>query len=349
MTAFTGRIRSLSAAFAAVVAAACSSSPPPSIRTVTGIAQGTTYSLQWVDGATEAEIAAAANQELERIDALLSNYRPHSTLERFNAARSTEPLELPAELVALLDLAQRVHAASSGCFDPTVRPLVRAWGFDGDAPAVPDARALEAARAIVGLANLELPDATNARKAIPELEIDMSSIGQGYTAGRLAELLERHGSSAYLAEIGGEIVARGTKSGDVPWRVGIESPVGDERAGPALRIPPGARAAVVTSGSYRHYFEVDGRRLGHIIDPRSGAPVEHALLAVTVVGADPAAAAAWGTALLCLGPEAAAAAADREQLAALLWVGHDGEPAALERSRAFVAGWQELLDEPPVR
>jgi thiamine biosynthesis lipoprotein len=317
------------------------------LRTVTGVAQGTTYSLQWFEGATEAEMAAATSAELERIDALLSNYRPDSTLERFNAARSTEPVELPAELVALLGLAQRVHAASDGCFDPTVRPLVRAWGFDGDAPAVPEAAKLAAARATVGLANLELQDATHARKAIPELEIDMSSIGQGYTAGRLAELLERHGSTAYLAEIGGEIVARGTKAGDSPWRIGIEDPVDGARAAPALRMPPEKRTAVVTSGSYRHYLEADGRRLGHIIDPRSGAPVDHGLLSVTVVGEDPAAAAAWGTALLCLGPAAAAEAAEREQLAALFWVERDGEPAALQSSPAFASEWQERLDEPP--
>jgi thiamine biosynthesis lipoprotein len=316
---------------------------------VAGVAQGTTYSLQWVDGATEAEIAAAADLELERIDALLSNYRSDSTLERFNAARSVEPLELPAELVELLVLAQRIHAASDGCFDPTVRPLVRVWGFDGEEPAVPDTAALEAARAIVGLANLELPDATHARKAIPELELDMSSIGQGYTAGRLAELLERHGSTAYLAEIGGEIVARGTKAADTPWRIGIEDPAGSARAGPALRVPPGRRAAVVTSGSYRHYLEADGQRLGHIIDPRSGAPVAHALLSVTVVGEDPAAAAAWGTALLCLGPAGAAAAAERERLAALLWIGRDGAPAALERSRAFATDWGDQLEEAPAR
>ncbi len=310
-----------------------------------GVAQGTTYSLQWTGGGTEPEIAAAAEQELERIDALLSNYRADSTLERFNAAQSTEPLELPSELVALLGLAQGVHAASDGCFDPTVRPLVRAWGFDGDTPAVPSMAALDTARAIVGLDKLTLLDATHVRKSVAALEVDMASIGQGYTAGRLADILERHGSTAYLAEIGGEIVARGTKPDGAAWRVGIENPAG-ERAGPTLRMPPAARSAVITSGSYRQYLEADGRRFGHIIDPRSGWAVEHALLSVTVVGPDAATAAAWGTALLCLGPEDAAAAAERENVAALLWVGGGDEPA-LELSRAFSSEWRQWLDEAP--
>jgi FAD:protein FMN transferase len=321
------------------------SSPPPSLRTVSGVAQGTTYSLQWTGGGTEAEIAAAAEQELERIDALLSNYRSDSTLEQFNAARDTAPLELPSELVGLLGLAKRVHEASGGCFDPTVRPLVRAWGFDGDAAAVPTAAAIEAARAVVGLDKLELLDATHARKTVAELEVDMASIGQGHTAGRLAELLEERGSSGYLAEIGGEIVASGTKPDGSAWRIGVEHPVPGAPAGPALRMPSAAQTAVITSGSYRHYLEVDGRRFGHIIDPRSGWPVEHALLSVTVVGDDAATAAAWGTALLCLGAPAAAAAAEREDLAALFWVSRDAETATLTLSPALSSGrFEGLMD-----
>jgi FAD:protein FMN transferase len=345
MTTWARRLRSWTAAACIVAAAiACTSSPPSSLRTVTGIAQGTTYSLQWTGGGSESEVATAAEQELERIDALLSNYRSNSTLEQFNAARDTGPIELPAELVELLELAKRVHEASAGCFDPTVRPLVRAWGFEGDAPAVPTAAAIDAARAVVGLDKLELLDATHARKTVAELEVDMASIGQGHTAGRLAALLERHGSTGYLAEIGGEIVTHGTKPDGSPWRIGIENPVPGAPAGPALRMPPAASTAVITSGSYRHYLEVDGRRFGHIIDPRSGWPVEHALLSVTVVGADAATAAAWGTALLCLGPDEAAATAERENLAALFWVSRGGEEATLALSRALSSGG--LLDEP---
>ena len=336
------------AASVSVAAFACTDSSAP-LRTVSGVAQGTTYSLQWTGDASETEIALAAELELARIDALLSTYRADSTLEAFNATETTAPVELPSELVGLLALAKRIHEASDGCFDPTVRPLVRAWGFDGDDPAVPATGAIEAARALVGLDKLELPDTTHARKAVPGLSIDMSSIGQGYTAGRLAELLEERGSTAYLAEIGGEVVARGLKPDGSAWRIGVENPVAGASASPALRVPPSTSTAVITSGSYRHYLEADGRRFGHIIDPRTAWPVEHGLLAVTVVGGDAATAAAWGTALLCLGPGAAAAAADRESIAALFWVARDGAQPALEQSRVFAAYWRELLDEPAGR
>jgi thiamine biosynthesis lipoprotein len=348
MTAVRVRIRWLAMACAGPAIVACTSPAAPT-RAVAGVAQGTTYSLQWIGGSAEPEMAAAAARELARIDALLSNYRADSTLEVLNTTRSVEPIELPAELVALLELAKSVHAASDGCFDPTVRALVRAWGFDGDAPEVPTPAAVANARAVVGLDKLELLDSTHVRKTVPGLEVDMASIGQGYTVGRLADVLELQGSTAYLAEIGGEIVARGTKPGGTSWRIGLENPVDDARAGPRLAVPFDARTAVVTSGSYRHYLDAGGRRLGHIIDPRSGEPVDHALLSVTVVGSDAATAAAWGTALLCLGPVAGVAAADREGLAALFWVGQQDAPATVELSPAFEAGWRERLDDPMVR
>jgi thiamine biosynthesis lipoprotein len=310
---------------------------------VGGAAQGTTYSLQWFGGAEEAAIAAAAERELERIDLLLSNYRADSALERFNAARSVESLELPAELIELLGVARLVHEASAGCFDPSVRPLVRAWGFEGDAPVVPTESELAQARANVGFEKLEIVDATHVRKGIPGLEIDMASIGQGYAAARLGDLLEQHGSSAYLAEIGGEIVARGAKADGGAWRIGIEHPTVDA-PGPALRLPTNRRSTVITSGSYRNFFASDGRRFGHVLDPRSGWPVDHSLLAVTVVGEDATFAAAWATALMCLGPEQAVAAADGAGVAALLWVGDDA--TVLHQTRSFAADWSAALDEP---
>jgi thiamine biosynthesis lipoprotein len=324
-----------------VVTVGCTPSTP-ALRSVSGTAQGTTYSLQWVGGADEATVASAAELELERLDALLSNYRGDSVLERVNAARTVEPIEVPAELVMLLELARDVHAASDGCFDPTVRPLVHAWGFDGDAPSIPPDATLADARARVGFDKLSIVDATHLRKAVPGLEIDMSSIGQGYTAERLASLLEAHGSSAYLAEIGGEIVARGAKPDGARWRVGVENPTGSDVAGPTLRIPNGARAAVITSGSYRHYLTAGGRRLGHVFDPRSGQPVDHSLLSATVVGHDGARAAAWATSLLCLGPADAATVAERNGVAALLWMA--GAPAPAPTS-ALDGEWTALLDD----
>ncbi len=321
---------------------ACTPSRPP-LHSAAGLAQGTTYSLQWSGGSADVdEVERAAGIELDRLDALLSNYRTDSTIERFNATRSVEPLELPAELVTLLKLAKEIHAASNGCFDPTVRPLVHLWGFDGDTPSIPDPSALAQVRVGVGLDKLEILDTEHVRKSVPELAIDMSSIGQGYSAERLGRVLERYGIDHYLAEIGGEIFARGTKPDQQAWRVGVEDPVGGP--GRALRLPPEPGTAVMTSGTYRHYFEANGRRYSHIIDPRTGEPVEHSLLEVTVIAHDGAKAGAWGTALLCLGPEAAASVAEHEGIAALFAVRTGTESVERRRSPAIAADWPGLLD-----
>jgi thiamine biosynthesis lipoprotein len=310
------------------------------LQTLTGLAQGTTYTVQWWserDVDTPA-LSRAVADELARIDELLSNYRPDSALERFNAARTTEPQEVPAELVTLLRLAADVHRASAGCFDPTVRPLVRLWGFDGDSPRVPADDQLEAVRASVGFDKIAIVDADHVSKLASDVAIDMASIGQGYTVGRLAAVAERFDLTDYLVEIGGELLGRGRRPDGRSWRVGVESPSAEGAALRALPLPTRGATAVITSGTYRHFFEHGGKVYGHIIDPRTGRPVDHALVSVTVVGRDPAHAAAWGTALLCLGPAAGAAAADALDLAAVLTVrtnaGFEQRPTA-----RFAAEW----------
>jgi thiamine biosynthesis lipoprotein len=333
----------LLAAAVAALLAGCSGGRE--IHSVGGLAQGTTYSVQWWR-ATEIDedgFESALKSELERIDALLSTYRPDSTLERFNAVDTTDPQTLPAELVALLRLAAEVHAASDGCFDPTVRPLVRAWGFDGDEPHVPDAGALAAARARVGFDKIELVDGEHVRKRIPGVEIDMSSIGQGYTVARLAAIAERYGLGDFLVEIGGEVAGRGRRPDGRSWRVGIESPGAEGEPLRAISLPAGATTAVITSGTYRHFFEADGRRYGHILDPRTGSPVEHALVSATVAGPDAASAAAWGTALLCLGPDAGAATAERLGLAAVLIV-RQGDAFVQRPTSRFTDEWPDATD-----
>lgn len=322
----------------ALAAAGCARTPQ--IESVAGIAQGTTYTLQWwsEQPVDKEALAAAAAAELNRIDELLSNYRPDSALERFNAMRNIEPQVLPAELVALLRLAVEVHLASDRCFDPTVRPLVHLWGFDSEDPRIPDAADVAAALANVGLDKLEILDAQTVRKTLPGVEVDMASIGQGYTVARLAKVLEGLGIDNYLVEIGGELQARGLKPGGEHWRIGIENPTAAGGVAEPLVVPGDRPVAVITSGTYRHYFEDRGRAYGHILDPRTGRPVEHDLVETTVVGPDPARAAAWATALLCLGPDEGARTADREGLAATLAV-RSQDSVIRTHSARFAADW----------
>lgn len=315
------------------------------LQTIAGLAQGTTYTVQWWSerDVDMPALSRALASELDRIDELLSNYRPDSALERFNAARTTEPLAVPAELVALLRLADDVHRASDGCFDPTVRPLVRLWGFDGDSPHVPPDGELAAVRERVGFDKIELVDADHVRKRSPDVEIDMASIGQGYTVGRLAAIAERFGLTDYLVEIGGELEGRGRRPDGRSWRVGIENPAVQGEPVRALPLRTGATTAVITSGTYRHFFAAGGKLYSHILDPRTGRPVDHALVSVTVAGSDPALAAAWGTALLCLGPDAGAELAEKLDLAAVFIV-RDGEKFEQRETPRFAAEWSDAAD-----
>ena len=324
----------------AATAAVAGCAHHPALETLTGLAQGTTYTLQWwsENRVDRGALARDTTAELERIDALLSNYRADSVLERFNASRSREPQELPAELVTLLELAADVHRASAGCFDPTVRPLVRLWGFDGDEPHVPAADAIAAVLPSIGFDKIEIVGREHVRKLREDVEIDMASIGQGYTVGRLSAIAEEFGLKNYLFEIGGELAGRGSRPDGEGWRVGIESP--DREGAPlrALSLAADRLTAVITSGSYRHFFADHGHAYGHILDPRTGRSVDHALVSVTVTGDAAARTAAWGTALLCLGPDAAAATAEREHLSAIMIV-RAGDGFELRESSSFSAAW----------
>jgi thiamine biosynthesis lipoprotein len=324
----------------ATVLSLASCARPRALQTLTGLAQGTTYTLQWwsQDRVDTRALTSAVTAELERLDALLSNYRSDSALERFNATRSTEAEELPAELVSLFQLAVEIHRRSAGCFDPSVRPLVRLWGFDGDEPHVPGDEEIASTLERVGLEKLEIVDKEHVRKTRADLEIDMASIGQGYTVGRISEVAEAFGLGNYLFEIGGELAGRGTRPDGKSWRVGIENPDKVDAPLRALSLPEDRLTAVITSGSYRHNFTANGRVYGHILDPRTGRSVEHDLVSVTVTGAIAARTAAWGTALLCLGPTPASETAERERIAAAFIL---KTPAGFEvrQSSAFSAAW----------
>lgn len=331
----------LTTLLAALAVTACGQRGP-GLTHIEGFAQGTTYALQWAasPAAPERAVAAEVAAALASIDLALSNYRPDSALERFNAARTTEPIAVPAELAELLQAARGVHGASAGCFDPTVRPLIALWGFDGAEPRVPAARDLEEARRQVGLEQIAVLADGRVQKLTPTAALDLSGIAQGHSADRLADILEERGVQRYLVEIGGEIVGRGRRPDGAAWRIAIEAPgEGGERR--VLTLPE-RRTAIATSGTYQHFFAADGRVYPHVLDPRTGRPVEHSLVSVTVLGASAALADAWSTALLCLGPEAAMRVSLSERIAAVLLI-ERGETLEEWLSPSVATDWPGVL------
>lgn len=297
-------------------------SKAPELTQIHGFAQGTTYNLSFELPANAttpvSAIEKAVADELARIDKVLSNYRDDSAIEQFNARQTTEVLPTESELVALVEAARKVSSASNGCYDLTIKPLFDLWGFKKDEFSPPTTEALVQTLASIGMNKLETIDATHLRKQIPELRIDISSIGQSYSVDRIAKILEQYGVHNYLVEIGGELLAKGKKPDGAPWRIAIEKPLPDERKLQKIaNFDSGAPVALITSGTYRHFFDSNGKRYSHILDARSGKPVEHNTVSVTIFHENPTIAGAWGTALLCLGSKDGVKVADDHKLAAL--------------------------------
>ena len=286
----------------------------------TGHAMGTTYSIQADCPGSLPDDRLDA--ELVRINGLLSTYDRHSELSRFNRSPVGVALPVSRELVDVVAAAFVVSGQTRGAFDATVAPLVALWGFGADAarraPGDKDvARALQSVGYRRVAHDHEPPTLT---KLMPAT-LDLSGIAKGFAVDRLAGLLDDAGCRAYLIEFGGEIRARANAPGGGTWRVGVESPSGPD----FVRTLILGTNALATSGDYRQYREVDGVRVSHVIDPRTGYPVRHRLASVTVVAATAMMADAYATALLVMGDAEGRRFAGEMDLAALFIVRAEGD------------------------
>jgi FAD:protein FMN transferase len=306
--------------------------------TLAGPTMGTSWSVQLPKPSArldQAALYAEINGVLDAVNARMSTYQADSELSRFNAAASTEWFPVSTELVRVVDTALAVSTISDGAFDVTVGPLVNLWGFGPDvqADALPAQADIDAALDRVGWTLLDTRAEPPAlRKERPDVYVDLSAIAKGHGVDRVAELLEAKGLTDYLVEIGGELRGRGVNAKGEPWRIAIERPDPGRRA--VLRLVALTDQAMATSGDYRNFFELDGRRYSHTIDPATGRPVDHQLASVTVLAERCGEADAWATALLVLGPEQGRALADERGLAAL-FVERIGEELRVTESAAF--------------
>jgi thiamine biosynthesis lipoprotein len=243
-----------------------------------------------------AKIQLALEAELLRINQLMSTWDPDSELSLFNNARHVEPIELHADTLHVIESARKISHLTQGRYDITLSPVIRLWGFGSKlTTGIPADEEIAKAMDSVGSALLVRRGGT-LRKRHPMLSIDVSSLGKGFAVDQLGGVLESLGITHYLAEIGGELRARGFRSDNSPWQVGIEQPNGDIQEGLYLHD-----TQVASSGSYRNYREEDGRRVSHIIDGSTGKPIDHQLVAVTVLHESTMLADAWATALLVVG------------------------------------------------
>jgi len=242
--------------------------------------------------------AQEALDEADRIEDRLTVFRETSEVSRLNAGAAEVPVPVSEELYGLLETAARLHEGTGGAFDPTATPLLRTWGFLRREGRLPEAGEIEAARAVVGLPLVERDaEARMVRFRKPGVELSFGSIGKGYALDAMKERLRRVGVSAALLSAGGSsVVAFG--GGDEGFRVDVTSRRVPDR--PLFRLWL-RDAAQATSGAGEQFFEVEGRRYGHVIDPRTGWPAA-GVLSATVVTASGAFADALSTAFLVAGP-----------------------------------------------
>ncbi|MGY3943062.1 FAD:protein FMN transferase [Aeromonas tecta] len=303
---------------------ACQPSPPTQTR-IQGKTMGTFYVVTVNDAFPGGE--AALQQEVDallaRMNEEISTYDPGSLISRFNQGPANEPMVIPTSMAKIVQQGIEAGHLTGGKLDVTVGPLVNLWGFGPDKRPLkrPTAEQIAKARTRVGIDKLSLTkqgDNFLLGKSIPDLYLDLSTLGEGAASDEIATLLESKGVNNYLIEVAGAVRSHGHNSKGNPWRVAIVEPSDNPGAIEDVVIPNGM--ALSTAGSYRNYYELDGVRYSHIIDPASGAPVTHKLVSASVITPTALEADALDTALMVMGPEQALAFAKTHQLAVYLIV-----------------------------
>ena len=270
---------------------------------------GTEYNVRVVGPVGGLDLVALkqhVDRTLATIDQQMSTYLPDSEVSRFNQSAGDDWFAVSPQTARVVAAGLEVSRSTHGAFDVTVGPLVNLWGFGptGRPGVEPTREAIAECRDRVGYRRFEVrrePPALRKRRA--DLFVDLSAIAKGFAVDEVAKLLDQHGIRAYMVEIGGEVRTRGRKPDGSRWRIGIERPVPERRE--LQCVVELDDRTLATSGDYRNFFEQRGHHYSHEIDPRTGRPVEHALVSVSVLAGDCMTADAWATALMVLGPDEA--------------------------------------------
>ncbi|PCK10155.1 MAG: FAD:protein FMN transferase ApbE [Alteromonadaceae bacterium] len=306
--------------------------PPKSVREVylfDGATMGTTYQIKAVPSdksdIAHAKLAQKIDAALLTFNQQMSTYIDNSELSLANRAPLDRWIPVSEPLFHVLDISQKVSLWSGGAFDITVGPLVNLWGFGPvDRKGIPnDDEIASVLSTSVGHRFVELDSQAKAIKKSAPVTMDLSAVAKGYATDVLAKLLERHQISDYMIEIGGELFISGQNAKGQQWTIGVEKPTVD-RSG-AIQAISGDGIGIATSGDYRNYYEEGGQRISHTLNPRTGRPIEHFLLSVTVVTDSGGMADALATALNVLGPDTGYALALDRGLAAFFIYKENGE------------------------
>ena len=280
---------------------------------------GTTYHIKYIplsESPAQEEIQKLVDTLLSDLESSMSTYKSDSQVSRFNQDSKKTAFTFGYDAKKVINQALVIGALSNGALDITVAPLVELWCFGKNKTSqIPTDGKIKEAKLRTGLGHLKF-DSKNLQVTNPLVQINLSSIAKGYAVDEVAALLSAWTLDNFMVEIGGEIKVKGTKLGTAPWVLGIEKPSTGERA---VQLSfPALNLALATSGDYRNFFEKDGRRYSHIIDPLTAKPVTHKLASVTVIHESCMVADGWATAFLAMGTKKAMEIAKEQGLAVYL-------------------------------
>ncbi len=282
-----------------VIAIACTKQNTEPVR-LTGEAQGTYYAITYYDNQNR-NFQSAIDSLFKSFDESASVYSKTSIISRFNRNDSVVIADKVFETI--FNKAREISEKTNGAFDITVMPLVNAWGFGYQSRRKVDSAVVEKLLPLIGYKKIRL-EGGRLIKEDPAIMIDFNAIAQGYTSDVIGEFLESKGITNYLIDVGGEVLAKGAKDDGSDWKVGIEKPAGDSTSAREVQaIVPLKNRALATSGNYRKYFIENGQRYSHTIDPKTGFPVQHSLLSVSVIADHCISADGYATAFMVMGLE----------------------------------------------
>ena len=300
---------------------------------------GTTYSVKYMSvensptSITSIQMQEQIESLLTDINQLMSTYIVDSELSQLNASPANVAFPISPQTEYVLQEARKLNGLSQGMLDITVGPLVNLWGFGPNKRPykIPSETSLSEMLTYVGIDKFRLQNQA-VIKSHANVYIDLSTIAKGYAVDEIANLLTSHGLANYLVEIGGEMRLAGTKVNQEKWLVAIEKPLPEARS--VQQIISIGDNAIATSGDYRNYFEEDGVRYSHLINPKTGYPITHNLLAVTVVASRCIEADGLATALIVMGSEEGIKLAEEQDIAAL-FITKEGEEFVEYQSTEF--------------
>lgn len=267
---------------------------------------GTTYNVTVVDNPlslSKEDLKKRIEETLNEVNEKMSNWYDQSEISTINNDKRGKPIDLSQELFDVINISTDIHKRSNGAFDITAAPLINLWGFGPNKSErkIPSVSEVNAALELVGQTRLLklIPGLNQLKKRNSEVSINLSAIAKGYGIDRIARTLREEKIQNFLVEIGGDLITSGTNKNGKAWSIGIESPkVGSQIVQSVIKIKDQAMA---TSGDYKNFFEKNGIKYSHIIDPKTGYPIRHKTLSVTVLAKSAALADGWATAMLVLG------------------------------------------------